>query len=172
MFKRLLTSLLAFIVVVAPAHAQTYNWSFVDDDTSATISGTISGLVQGNNNGTGLIITVLNAPSVALRGGGWNFIDTQKSGPAFVVSGGAVTFADAQYTRANGDYLYFGGFGGYSPELVNGEFSVDYITSTPNTFAAAAPEPASWAMMIGGFAVVGGAMRRRRKSAPVLVLAA
>ena len=29
---------------------------------------------------------------------------------------------------------------------------------------AAVPEPASWAMMIGGFAVVGGAMRRRRVS--------
>jgi hypothetical protein len=30
------------------------------------------------------------------------------------------------------------------------------ITSTP------APEPASWAMMLGGFGLVGGAMRRRR----------
>jgi hypothetical protein len=26
------------------------------------------------------------------------------------------------------------------------------------------PEPASWAMMIGGFAIVGAAMRRRRTS--------
>lgn len=31
------------------------------------------------------------------------------------------------------------------------------------TFAT--PEPASWAMMIGGFGVIGGAMRRRRKVA-------
>ncbi|MDO7842701.1 PEPxxWA-CTERM sorting domain-containing protein [Sphingomonas immobilis] len=29
---------------------------------------------------------------------------------------------------------------------------------------SAAPEPASWAMMIGGFGIVGGAMRRRRAS--------
>ena len=29
-------------------------------------------------------------------------------------------------------------------------------------FAAAVPEPASWAMMIAGFGVVGGALRRRK----------
>lgn len=34
---------------------------------------------------------------------------------------------------------------------------------------AAVPEPASWAMMIGGFGLVGGAVRRRR-AAPVLVV--
>lgn len=33
------------------------------------------------------------------------------------------------------------------------------------TFAAAAPEPASWAMMIGGFAIIGGAHRLRRRKA-------
>jgi len=27
------------------------------------------------------------------------------------------------------------------------------------------PEPASWAMMLGGFGLVGGAMRSRRKAA-------
>lgn len=31
--------------------------------------------------------------------------------------------------------------------------------------AAAVPEPASWAMMIGGFALLGGALRRRRTGA-------
>lgn len=33
------------------------------------------------------------------------------------------------------------------------------------TAASAAPEPASWAMMLGGFGLVGGAMRARRKVA-------
>jgi hypothetical protein len=32
--------------------------------------------------------------------------------------------------------------------------------------AAAVPEPASWALLVGGFGVVGSAMRRRRRSAP------
>ena len=31
-------------------------------------------------------------------------------------------------------------------------------------FGAAVPEPASWAMMLGGFGLVGGAMRARRKA--------
>ncbi|SIO16340.1 PEP-CTERM protein-sorting domain-containing protein [Parasphingorhabdus marina DSM 22363] len=34
---------------------------------------------------------------------------------------------------------------------------IDYPSSSPT------PEPASWAMMIGGFGLVGGAMRRSRK---------
>jgi uncharacterized protein YjiK len=34
-------------------------------------------------------------------------------------------------------------------------------------YAAAVPEPASWAMMVGGFGLIGGAMRRRQKTAVV-----
>ena len=34
-----------------------------------------------------------------------------------------------------------------------------------NVTVAAVPEPASWAMMIAGFGVVGGAMRRRQRTA-------
>ena len=33
-----------------------------------------------------------------------------------------------------------------------------------NDVAAAVPEPATWAMMLGGFGLIGGAMRRRRAS--------
>lgn len=36
-----------------------------------------------------------------------------------------------------------------------------------NAYFAVVPEPASWAMMIGGFALIGGAMRRQRKLAVV-----
>ena len=44
-----------------------------------------------------------------------------------------------------------------------GNFSIDRVSSSP--FAVAVPEPASWALMIGGFGVVGGAMRRRSSRA-------
>lgn len=37
----------------------------------------------------------------------------------------------------------------------------DLAGYVPQQFAAAVPEPATWAMMIGGFGLVGGAMRRR-----------
>ena len=39
---------------------------------------------------------------------------------------------------------------------------IDDVTFTLN--AAAVPEPAAWAMMIGGFGLVGGALRRRRQA--------
>lgn len=39
------------------------------------------------------------------------------------------------------------------------------FTATFASAAAAAPEPASWALMIGGFGVVGGAIRSRRHKA-------
>lgn len=43
----------------------------------------------------------------------------------------------------------------YSDPMVGGSFSDN----------GAVPEPASWAMMLGGFGLVGGAMRSRRKAA-------
>jgi hypothetical protein len=43
----------------------------------------------------------------------------------------------------------------------SGSISFNYVT------AGAIPEPATWAMMIGGFGMVGGAMRRRRVSTKV-----
>jgi len=45
------------------------------------------------------------------------------------------------------------GYGGFSSLLSNGKTVVGVSN---------APEPASWAMMLGGFGLVGGAMRRRR----------
>ncbi len=40
--------------------------------------------------------------------------------------------------------------------------------STISNFSApggAVPEPASWAMMVGGFSLIGGALRSRRRAA-------
>lgn len=39
------------------------------------------------------------------------------------------------------------------------------ITGDLTLSTAAVPEPASWAMMLGGFGLIGGAMRSRRKAA-------
>lgn len=43
--------------------------------------------------------------------------------------------------------------------LFNGTLSFTY-----NPFVAGVPEPASWALMIGGFGLVGGALRRSRRA--------
>jgi len=42
--------------------------------------------------------------------------------------------------------------------------TVDRIGPPPSTIDGAVPEPASWAMMLGGFGAVGGAMRARRRT--------
>lgn len=42
--------------------------------------------------------------------------------------------------------------------------NLGFTYTTAQMYTAAVPEPASWAMMIAGFALVGGAMRRRRNT--------
>jgi PEP-CTERM motif-containing protein len=43
-------------------------------------------------------------------------------------------------------------------------FALNHTAATFAAVAAAVPEPASWALMLGGFGLVGGAMRMRRKA--------
>jgi hypothetical protein len=46
-------------------------------------------------------------------------------------------------------------------------YDIGFRSFVDETATAAVPEPASWAMMIGGFALAGGALRRRRAGAEV-----
>ena len=41
---------------------------------------------------------------------------------------------------------------------------VVYVTGIPDGAPGAAPEPATWAMMVGGFGMVGGALRSRKRA--------
>ena len=83
--------------------------------------------------------------------------------------GGAAHYS---LTLANGSTPFFGlidstGFRALSIDAAGGPtFAIDGL-SYASTPAGAVPEPATWAMMIGGMGVVGGAMRRRRVSAEV-----
>lgn len=60
----------------------------------------------------------------------------------------SVLAADCQPAGHTG-YVYLDGFGAVTPP------------------AGAVPEPATWAMMIGGFGLIGASMRRRQKAAKV-----
>jgi hypothetical protein len=120
-----------------------------------TISGTISGLVEGSNPGTGLTVTVDSTPTGQLLGGGWNFFFAANGGDAFTVTGGAVTFADASFERgglSNG--LIFSVFGAFNPALIDySTFNTYWFASNPNTFtpiaAAATPEPSGLVALLG-----------------------
>ena len=73
---------------------------------------------------------------------------------------------------ANGDQIAAGTNGRFTVTGTAGElFTSVTFSSTGNSFevdnlavGGAVPEPATWAMMIVGFGLVGGAMRRSRKA--------
>jgi hypothetical protein len=96
-------------------------------------------------------------------------------------SAGFGTLTNGYFVAFNGAFG-FDGVSNYAPTPVTGFGAVNqafvtdkgtaYINTATNlTFSAslagAVPEPATWAMMIGGIGMVGGAMRRRRVSATV-----
>lgn len=58
----------------------------------------------------------------------------------------------------------------YIDDFASGDFgslASATLSITTSGVAAAVPEPATWTMMIGGFGLVGGAMRRRRATSAV-----
>ena len=57
------------------------------------------------------------------------------------------------------------GYDGYTTRTYNDPNLLIAAGSVSLSGSAAVPEPASWAMMLGGFGLVGGAMRSRRKAA-------
>lgn len=78
------------------------------------------------------------------------------------ITGGAFASSDIEINYF-GFALFKGGVN--TPQFVTGPFDL-YVSSgdigaTLNITAV--PEPASWALMIGGFALVGGAVRRRQR---------
>ncbi|HMI20813.1 MAG TPA: PEPxxWA-CTERM sorting domain-containing protein [Sphingomonas sp.] len=95
------------------------------------------GSIAGNNN---LLYPTSNP---TLDWGDLGFITATTSYDAF----------NANYRGHPGDYLAFG----------NGD-----IYQHPISFAlsSAVPEPASWALMLGGFGMVGGALRGRKRASP------
>ena len=152
--------------MAANAGVITIEWEFTDEfGSGGTVSGTIAGLVEGSNDGTGLIITVDSTPTGEFTGSDWNFSSTALGGDAFTVLLGEVVFADALFVRQGGflDYLFFGGFGGYWPQLA------DYDDIDPNwgapeggmTFTSV-PEPGTLTLLGIGLAAMGLSRRRRK----------
>lgn len=79
---------------------------------------------------------------------------------AQTMTGGTRSF-DFTVSLAQGQAVnfYVGPAGNYSNDTTGLKFTATAIT-------AGVPEPATWAMMLAGFGLLGGAMRRRRTMAP------
>lgn len=120
--------------------------------------------VNGNTTQT-LVLTFANAVS------------------AFALNAGAVSGPWA--ITANGQSVNYGGNGSDNTKSYYGitgvgDFTTATVTFAPNDYlfldnftykavgaAAAVPEPASWAMMIGGFGMIGATLRSRRRTSVV-----
>jgi uncharacterized protein YaiE (UPF0345 family) len=164
----------ACVALATPSFATfSNNWSFVDQDTGEAVSGFISGLVDGTNLGAdGLTITVTQSPYAVLLGtydldfgAGAGFSSERDS---YSASNGVVTFANFTYSDQNLEYLTLvtGPLGGkFYPQAISYD-TLEYVSNqqTGAQFSALSsnvPEPTSWALMVGGFGLVGAAIRRR-----------
>ncbi|MHA6718331.1 PEPxxWA-CTERM sorting domain-containing protein [Sphingomonas sp. RS6] len=81
----------------------------------------------------------------------------------FIGYANALSFADFFGASPNGTWTLFVGdvFPGDTGTIAGGWS----LTFTTDATGGAVPEPAAWAMMIGGFGLAGAAMRRRRSVA-------
>ena len=110
MLKHLLVTAFVILcwVTVVSAHDVEFEWSFVTSESSPgpprgaghVIRGTISGLAEGNNDGSGLTVVVAETPNGKILGGDWEFSESPEGIQfPFVVSDGDVVFADAAFIR-------------------------------------------------------------------------
>jgi hypothetical protein len=94
-----------------PAQAIKVGFSFAnlngDSPTGADqlVTGTIDGLIEGNNSGAGVTATVLSTPTGEYLGD-YSFGNINGGSPnAFIVTGGNITFADAVFLINTNDDL-------------------------------------------------------------------
>lgn len=139
-----------------------------------------SGAPPANSNPAGTpYLSVLGGGSATLSLGGlfskiqfdWGSLDSYNTLSVTTTGADPVIIPGTTFTNpANGDQVSPGTNGLFTIYGTEGEkFTGITFSSSANSFevdnlAVGVPEPAAWAMMLGGFGVLGGAMRRRRRS--------
>jgi hypothetical protein len=168
-----------------PAQAIKVGFSFAnlngDSPTGADqlVTGTIDGLIEGNNTGAGVTATVLSTPTGEYLGD-YSFDNIPGGSPnAFIVTGGNITFADVVFFDiSNNDDLRVLTFlsAGVSPDLPNGfsqltdnRFLGFFDSTQPATFTAT---PVPWETdalpVIGSTVLFGFGLWARNKFAKPL----
>jgi hypothetical protein len=157
---------MGLLCAFAPASAAITTWTFGGDcdfgDCSATSSATLT--LTDYTKGDALtaanfvsLVYASDAPlSFTIDAANLSYISGRLGGFSFFPGAYSVEISGTDGTGAS-RFLGTNAMDGISwnASNVDGGFRFGWTT-------ASVPEPASWAMMLGGFGLVGGAMRRRR----------
>lgn len=189
MISKWIVGISAMALLASPAAAaRTFNFSyllihgaliygnvnFTTDDLLFDVDGRNALRVTAiSGDEDGVAITGL-APSFPQQfGGADNYLFPNEWAP-FSALGISFSFANGRYAN----FYYdpedpFYGLYKFTADDLAGEVEADSFKIFNPSFietTAAVPEPTSWALMIGGFGAVGGALRQRRKTVVSLQL--
>jgi hypothetical protein len=166
-------ALLATTVLAAPGYATVCS---VNDITPAAIAcaGGYAGNIM-NNNAANVATQQTALASLGFNWDGNNFGSFEYLSPLngthtidFAQMLYGITFVGIHVGGKGGGQTTFykfdagAGLDAFTLNLASSSGAVLYSTGDPTP---GVPEPASWAMMLGGFGLVGGALRSRRKAA-------
>jgi hypothetical protein len=161
----------AFLFNASGALAQTSHGVFTSPDFNLTfdISTQPTSLINFESGFQVAVSGTLNGSSTTFDT--FDFISSDYFGNGQV--GGGFSYNDSfdQYFR--GAQLYSGTTA--APTILNGTYTLtSYSNGVTGTLtitggAGAVPEPATWALMIGGFGMVGATMRRRATQATAII---
>lgn len=161
-----LIALLMLVFAALPASGTTVTGviqpTFVSSGVIQPVRFTLSGLVEGDNDGSQVSLTLLESPfSQTLGTYGFLFSGEPGIQPAFTVTNGNISFAFAAFERDT-IRVYLGTPNTWLNEIFDSGTGDSLFSTEPPTFSAAVPEPATWAMLVIGFGLVGSVMRSRR----------
>ena len=121
-----------------------------------------------STNDTGAVRTVFGSPSTDFTDRGYAFYDANTLGGFASVATSTPIYATngrnflGLRVESGGQFYY--GFA-YTTDNVLNSYGFENQANTGILGTTAVPEPATWALMIAGFGLVGAAMRRRRTAA-------
>jgi len=182
--KKIFFAAVAFAAVALPSSA----WAVeMGDAVTCTVTGggTFQCNTPANTVQLGAEFTIGNAPAFNFLGADFSTGLLQISALQDSSLGATIlNFEDLTSPITGFSLLGTSGFSGFDVSdvaLTGGLLSIDlrgtqnaaggFINLSLASATSAVPEPASWAMMIGGFGMIGGTMRHSRKKSKLLAAA-